>query len=112
MGKLFLLIVLVTIYKVNGNQFMMFNILERRFTIFYFFWPQDFYLFVLFMIIGIVFVILLRLFWTYFLRMDLPQTIFLEMVFRRIEYLIEGDRGASNRLHKQEWNAEKIRKKG
>jgi hypothetical protein len=26
--------------------------------------------------------------------MDLSQTIFLEMVFRRIEYWIEGDRGA------------------
>jgi polyferredoxin len=42
--------------------------------------------------------------------MDCPQTIFLEMVFR-IEYWIEGDRGAQIRLHKQEWNAEKIRKK-
>jgi hypothetical protein len=43
--------------------------------------------------------------------MDLPQTIFLEMVFRRIEFWIEGDRGAQIRLSKQEWNAEKIRKK-
>jgi polyferredoxin len=31
-------------YKRNGNQFMMFNILERRFNIFGFpFWPQDIY---------------------------------------------------------------------
>jgi hypothetical protein len=30
--------------------------------------------------------------------MDLPQTIFLEMVFRRIEFWIEGDRGAQIRL--------------
>ncbi len=37
---------------------------------------------------------------------------FLEMVFRRIEYWIEGDRGAQIRLDKQAWNAEKIRKKG
>jgi cytochrome c oxidase accessory protein FixG len=34
------------------------------------------------------------------------------MVFRRIEYWIEGDRGAQIRLEKQEWNIEKIRKKG
>ncbi len=33
------------------------------------------------------------------------------MVFRRIEYWIEGDRGAQIRLDKQEWNADKIRKK-
>ena len=46
----FLLIVLVAnpFIKINGNQFMMFNVLERRFNIFGFpFWPQDFYLFVL-----------------------------------------------------------------
>lgn len=111
----FLLIVLVAnpFVKVNGNQFMMFNILERRFTIFGFpFWPQDFYLFVLFMIIGIVFVILFTvIFGRIFCGWICPQTIFLEMVFRRIEYWIEGDRGAQIRLHKQEWNAEKIRKK-
>jgi len=40
-----------------------------------------------------------------------PQTIFLEMVFRRIEFWIDGDRGAQIRLSKQEWNAEKIRKR-
>ena len=45
--------------KVNGNQFMMFNILERRFNIFGFpFWPQDFYLFVISILVGVVFVIL------------------------------------------------------
>jgi cytochrome c oxidase accessory protein FixG len=33
------------------------------------------------------------------------------MVFRRIEYWIDGDRGAQIRLEKQEWNAEKIRKR-
>src|SRR5690606_21314347 len=40
-----------------------------------------------------------------------PQTIFMEMVFRRIEYWVEGDRGAQIRLDKQKWNAEKIRKR-
>ena len=35
----------------------------------------------------------------------------MEMVFRRIEYWIDGDRGAQIRLKKQEWNAEKIRKR-
>jgi cytochrome c oxidase accessory protein FixG len=112
----FLLIVLVAnpFLKINGNQFMMFNVLERRFNIFGFpFWPQDFYLFVLFMIIGVVFVILFTvIFGRIFCGWICPQTIFLEMVFRRIEFWIEGDRGAQIRLSKQEWNAEKIRKKG
>ena len=111
----FLLAVLVAnpFVKINGNQFMMFNVLERRFNLFGFpFWPQDFYLFVFFMIVGVVFVILFTvIFGRIFCGWICPQTIFLEMVFRRIEYWIEGDRGAQIRLNKQEWNAEKIRKK-
>jgi cytochrome c oxidase accessory protein FixG len=111
----FLLAVLVAnpFVKINGNQFMMFNVLERRFNLFGFpFWPQDFYLFVLFMIVGVVFVILFTvIFGRIFCGWICPQTIFLEMVFRRIEYWIEGDRGAQIRLNKQEWNVEKIRKK-
>ncbi|MCW2119546.1 cytochrome c oxidase accessory protein CcoG [Flavobacterium sp. 7A] len=112
----FLLIILVAnpFIKINGNQFMLFNILERRFNIFGFpFWPQDFYIFVLFMIVGVVFVILFTvIFGRIFCGWICPQTIFLEMVFRRIEYWIEGDRGAQIRLQKQEWNTEKIKKKG
>ena len=111
----FLLIILVAnpFVKINGNQFMMFNVLERRFNIFGFpFWPQDFYLFVISMIVGVVFVILFTvIFGRIFCGWICPQTIFLEMVFRRIEFWIEGDRGAQIRLDKQEWNGEKIRKK-
>jgi cytochrome c oxidase accessory protein FixG len=65
------------------------------------------------MIVGVVFVILFTvIFGRIFCGWICPQTIFLEMVFRRIEFWIEGDRGAQIRLSKQEWNAEKIRKKG
>jgi cytochrome c oxidase accessory protein FixG len=100
--------------KINGNQFLMFNVLERRFNIFGFpFWPQDFYLFVISMLIGVVFITLFTVaFGRIFCGWICPQTIFMEMVFRRIEYWIEGDRGKQIRLSKQAWNAEKIRKKG
>ncbi|PQJ32349.1 cytochrome c oxidase accessory protein CcoG [Nonlabens arenilitoris] len=100
--------------KVNGNQFIMINVLERRFNIFGFpFWPQDFHLFVIMMIIGVVFVIFFTVaFGRIFCGWMCPQTIFMEMVFRRIEYWIEGDRGKQIRLDKQKWDAEKIRKKG
>jgi len=100
--------------KINGNQFLLFNFLERRFNIFGFpFWPQDFHLFVISMLIGVVFIILFTVaFGRIFCGWICPQTIFLEMVFRRIEYAIEGDRGKQIRLDKQVWNAEKIRKKG
>lgn len=100
--------------KINGNQLFLFNVLERKFSIFGFaFWPQDFYLVVISMIIGVVFIALFTVaFGRVFCGWICPQTIFMEMVFRRVEYWIEGDRGAQIRLNKQEWNAEKIRKKG
>ncbi|RZK47056.1 MAG: cytochrome c oxidase accessory protein CcoG, partial [Pedobacter sp.] len=41
-----------------------------------------------------------------------PQTIFMEMVFRRIEYWIEGDANKQKKLDAQNWNAEKYLKKG
>ncbi|WP_299323496.1 cytochrome c oxidase accessory protein CcoG [uncultured Maribacter sp.] len=99
--------------KINGNQFLMFNVLERRFNIFGFpFYPQDFHLFVISMIIGVVFIALFTVaFGRIFCGWMCPQTIFLEMVFRRIEYWIDGDRGAQIKLDRQEWNAEKIRKR-
>jgi len=113
----YLLLVFLTaapFIKINGNQFLMFNVLERRFNIFGFpFWPQDFYLFVIIMLIGVIFIALFTVaFGRIFCGWICPQTIFMEMVFRRIEYWIEGDRGKQIRLEKQEWNAEKIRKKG
>lgn len=99
--------------KINGNQFLLFNVLERRFNFFGFpFWPQDFYLVVVGMIIGVVFVALFTVVYgRLFCGWICPQTIFLEMVFRRIEYWIDGDAAAQRRLAKQEWNGEKIRKR-
>lgn len=104
---------LASFVKINGNQFLMFNVLERRFNIFGFpFWPQDFHLFVISMIIGVVFVALFTVaFGRIFCGWICPQTIFMEMVFRRIEYWIDGDRNAQMKLDKMKWTGEKIRKR-
>ena len=111
-GLLFFLFISPFI-KVKGNQFLLFNVLERKFVIFgYPFWPQDFHLVVISMIIGVVFITLFTVvFGRVFCGWICPQTIFLEMVFRKIEYWIEGDRGKQIRLAKQPWNAEKIKKR-
>ena len=99
--------------KINGNQFLMFNVLERRFNIFGFpFWPQDFHLFVISMLIGVIFITLFTVgFGRIFCGWICPQTIFMEMVFRRIEYWIDGDRNKQRKLQRQKWNAEKIKKR-
>ena len=106
-------LLLAPFIKINGNQFLLFNVLERRFNIFSFpFWPQDFHLLVISMITGVVFVILFTVvFGRLFCGWICPQTIFMEMVFRKIEYWIDGDRGKQIRLNKQPWNAEKIKKR-
>lgn len=79
--------------KIEGNPLLMFNIIERKFSIFgQMFYPQDFHIFVFGMLIVMVCVVL---FTTVFGRVwcgwTCPQTVFMELVFRRIEYLIEGD---------------------
>lgn len=106
-------LILSPFIKVNGNQFLMFNVLERRFNIFGFpFWPQDFHLFVISMIIGVIFIALFTVaFGRIFCGWICPQTIFMEMVFRRIEFWIDGDRHSQMRLDRQPWNSEKIRKR-
>lgn len=79
--------------KVNGHPLMLFNIIERKFILMGIaFWPQDFHLFGLAMLTFIIFIVLFTaLFGRLWCGWACPQTIFMEMVFRKIEYMIEGD---------------------
>ena len=99
--------------KINGNPLLLINIVERHFFIFgQPFYPQDFFILALGAITSIVFVILFTVvFGRIFCGWICPQTIFLEMVFRKIDYLIEGDRNKQMKLDRQEWNTEKIWKR-
>lgn len=99
--------------KVNGHPLFLINILQRKFILFgQIFWPQDFFIFGLGMIIFIVFIALFTVvFGRIFCGWICPQTIFMEMVFRKVEYWIEGDMGEQRRLAKQKWNSDKIFKK-
>ncbi|MFN0204108.1 MAG: 4Fe-4S binding protein, partial [Bacteroidia bacterium] len=77
--------------KHNGHPLFLFNIIEGKFILFGFiFAPQDFFLFGLGMLITILFVIVFTVaFGRLFCGWVCPQTIFMEMVFRRIEFWIE-----------------------
>lgn len=99
--------------KVNGHPFMMFNVFDRVFIVFgQVFFPQDFIIFGLLMISFFVFVILFTVIYgRIWCGWVCPQTVFMEMVFRRIERWIEGDRSQRLKLEKQAWNREKILKK-
>ncbi len=111
----FLLLVYFTIpfIKINGNPLFMFNIIDREFFIagqpFY---PQDFFILTLGAIASLIFIIVFTIaYGRIFCGWICPQTIFMESVFRKIEYLIEGDRNKQMKLDRQEWNTEKIWKR-
>lgn len=107
------ILVITPFIQINGRPFMMFNVLERKFILFgQIFWPEDFFLAVLAMLIGVLFIAVFTVaFGRLFCGWVCPQTIFMEHVFRRIEYWIEGDRNQQMRLANMPWNAEKIRKR-
>ena len=99
--------------KVNGEQMILLNVLERKFVFFgLIFWPQDFYLFVLGLLTFMVFIVLFTVvFGRVFCGWACPQTIFLEMVFRKIEHWIEGDPAKQKKLDEGPLTKEKVVKK-
>lgn len=79
--------------KVNGEQLFLFNIIDRKFVLFgTVFWPQDLYIFVFGMLIAMVCIVLFTVVYgRVWCGWACPQTIFMELIFRRIEYWLEGE---------------------
>ncbi|MBX2971459.1 MAG: cytochrome c oxidase accessory protein CcoG [Cyclobacteriaceae bacterium] len=100
--------------KIGGQPFLLLNIFERRFVILgQAFWPQDFFLLAVTLITFFVFIILFTVvFGRVWCGWACPQTLFMEMVFRKIEYWIEGDANQQRKLKQAPWTGEKIFKKG
>lgn len=99
--------------KVGGEPLFLVNIPARKFILFgAVFWPQDLFLFVLGMLTFIVFIVLFTVvFGRVFCGWTCPQTIFMEMVFRKIEYWIEGDASRQKALNKKPWDSDKVIRK-
>ncbi|GAB1442085.1 cytochrome c oxidase accessory protein CcoG [Ignavibacteriales bacterium] len=100
--------------ELNGQPFLLFNVFERKFIIFgLFFGPYDFHIFLLSFIALVIFVILFTaIYGRVFCGWVCPQTIFMELVFRKIEYLIDGDFRDQIKLKAAPWNGKKIFKRG
>jgi len=98
--------------KIAGEQFLLFDLLNRKFVFFGFpLWPEDFYLVVILFLTGLVSIVVftatLGRIWCGWLC---PQTVFLEMVFRKIEWWIEGTPGEQKLRHRNGWTADHIRR--
>ena len=111
--------VLLTIFfagpfiTIGGRPLLLMNVFERKFVVFgQVFWPQDFVLLAITLLTFFVFIILFTVvFGRIWCGWMCPQTLFMEMVFRKIEYWIEGDAPAQRRLNSAPWSLQKIGKK-
>ena len=99
--------------KVNEEPLFLFNVIQRKFIFFgQVFWPQDFFIFAIGFLTFMVFIIFFTVvFGRVFCGWACPQTIFMEMVFRKIEYWLDGDANEQRKLKEMPWNGYKIRKR-
>ena len=99
--------------RIKGNPALQINIVEGKFSILgAIFWPQDFFIFGVGMVTMVIFIYLFTMIYgRIFCGWACPQTIFMEMIFRKIEWLIEGNPNKQRALNKGPWTNEKIIKK-
>ncbi len=99
--------------RINGHPLILLDIANRKFIIFgAIFWAQDTFILALLMLSFVLFIVLFTVtFGRLWCGWACPQTIFLEMVFRKIEFLIEGDYKKRYKLDNGPWTSEKIIKK-
>jgi cytochrome c oxidase accessory protein FixG len=100
--------------KLSGNPLLMINIVERRFSVLgVIFWPQDNLVFALgFLLFLTGIAVFTAAFGRLWCGWTCPQTVLMEMVFRKLEYWIEGDSGSQKALSRAPWTAKKFGKRG
>lgn len=98
----------------GGEPILLFNFFERRFILFGLpFYPQDFFLLALLLLTFIVFIILFTVIYgRIFCGWACPQTLFLEFLFRQVEYLFEGDYRNQKILATKDPDLEVVLRKG
>ncbi len=99
--------------KINGNPLLMINVVERKFSVLgVIFWPQDNLVFALgFLLFLTGIAVFTAAFGRLWCGWTCPQTVMMEMVFRRIEYWIEGDASQQKALDRALWTGGKLAKK-
>lgn len=100
--------------RIGGQPLLLLDFVDRQFVLLgQVFWPQDIFLFMLASLVFVVCIVLFTIaFGRIFCGWICPQTVFMEMVFRKIEVWIEGDVRKRKKLDAQPWDREKLIKKG
>ncbi len=96
--------------KIHGNPLLMMNVVERRFSILgHIFWPEDG---IIFAVAMLTFFVGIMIFTAAFGRLwcgwTCPQTVLMELVFRKLEYWIEGDAHQQKALDAAPWSVHKF----
>lgn len=99
--------------SIDGRPAVLFDLPSREFHVLWItFWPQDFMLLAWLLIIAaftlFTVTVLLGRVWCGF---TCPQTVW-TLIFIAVEHVCEGDRNKRIKLDKQQWNAEKVLRKG
>jgi cytochrome c oxidase accessory protein FixG len=99
--------------RINGNPLLMINVVERKFSVLgVIFWPQDNLIFALgFLLFLTGIAVFTAAFGRLWCGWTCPQTVMMEMVFRKIEYFIEGDSHQQKALDAAPWTGRKLAKK-
>ena len=108
-GLLIGFLFLAPFVSVHGQPLMLLNVLDRKFVILgTLFRPQDFHIVVILALAGLVtlmlFTVVVGRVWCGWMC---PQTIFMEMLFRRIEYAIDGSAEQQVRRRQGEWTRDR-----
>jgi cytochrome c oxidase accessory protein FixG len=99
--------------RIQGHPLFLFNVLERKFVIFSkIFWPQDFYVLFIAMISFIIFIVLFTVIYgRIWCGWACPQSVFMELIFRKIEFLIEGNPSSQKKLDSSGFSISKFFRK-
>ncbi|MFA6571656.1 MAG: 4Fe-4S binding protein, partial [Bacteroidota bacterium] len=110
---IFIMFIILPFLKIKGQPAILLDVINRQFIIFGLaFWPQDFYIFALAFLSLAVFVILFTAGWgRIWCGWLCPQTVFMELVFRKIEYFFEGDAYEQKKLNTVGWTGIRFFKK-
>ena len=97
--------------RVGGHQAVLLDLPHRKFAFFgLVFWPQDTLLLWLLLFCTIIGVFLTTALWgRLWCGWACPQTVFLEGLFRRLEFWLEGSPAARRKRDEGPWTAEKVR---